>query len=127
MAIRSSVDQGACQNTTEVDCLSGVVLYVASIPVLAAVTWVLLAFAVGAWRAPTITVAGGWLSVYGLTLYSKLASNGADAPTWAAAAIGGLGFAAVALACIPGLRRTSRIAVVVGLSAVFASAWVVLP
>jgi hypothetical protein len=102
-------------------CLGNVIFFVtAGIPAAIVVTWLVLALGTDRWRAPVVTIAGGWLASIGWSLSSTLVDVGPNAPTpvWLAAVAGGAGFGAVALACVPGLRRSARICVIAGLVAV---------
>ncbi len=102
-----------CAAAAGTDCVgTALLLPVVGIPVGVLVTWAVLAWGVGAWRAPTITLAGGAVTAYGLVL-----SRAGDSP-WVAAVIGGSAFAGVAVACLPGLARPVRWAVAVLLALV---------
>jgi hypothetical protein len=104
-----------CAATAGLDCVGAALLIlVVGTPLAILVCWVVLAWGVGAWRAPTITLAGAAVTVYGYQLSRAYLT---DSP-WAAAAIGGLAFAGVAVACLPGLGRTMRWAVVLVLAAI---------
>lgn len=96
------------------------------LPVAAAVAWAALALRVGAWRAPTIVVVGGWFTALGLYLTTDVLSDRQAAPFWAAAIAGGLAFAAAGFACMPGLRRGTRIAVIVALAVTYVVTWFVV-
>jgi hypothetical protein len=92
------------------DCVgAGILIGVVGIPLAVLLTWAVLAWGVGAWRAATVTFAGAAVAVYSVRLCQTFLT---DSP-WATALIGGLGFAAVAIATLPGLSRPVRLTLVV--------------
>jgi uncharacterized membrane protein len=103
------------------ECVGELIVYgVGGMLLAIALTWIVLAFFVGAWRAPVIAYAGAAMGSYGLRLTSGYLLAGEVAGSWGAALIGGLAFGAVAGVCLPGLRRTVRfggIAVLLGVAA----------
>ena len=87
------------------DCAGAALLVlVVGIPLAFVVTCAVLAWCVGAWQAPTITLGGGAVAAYSLQFIGR---DGAES-LWIATTIGGVSFAAVAIACLPGLSRVPR-------------------
>ena len=104
-----------CAANAGADCVGAALLIlVVGAPLAVLVCWAVLAWGVGAWQAPTITLAGAAVTVYGFEL-SRAYLTGSP---WAAGVIGGLAFAGVAVACLPGLGRTMRWVVVLVLASV---------
>lgn len=98
-------------NNTE-DRLGMLFLYVViGVPLGLVASWAVLAWATNAWMAPAVTFAGS-LVAWCTQMVIQDAVHVRHAPPLVVALIWGAGFAAVAVACLPGLRRAIRIVVV---------------
>lgn len=93
------------------DSLGLLILYtVVALPLGLIASWALLAWATNAWRAPTVTFAGS-LVAWCVQMIIQEVAHVKHAPPLVVALVWGAGFAAVAVACLPDLRRGIRIPV----------------
>ncbi|GAA2853973.1 hypothetical protein Acy02nite_49830 [Actinoplanes cyaneus] len=91
------------------------------VPIALALSWLVLAFATGAWRAPVVTVLGAIVVCCLLKLVTVTITTPDPPPFWAGALLGAAGFTLVAAAFLP--RIPSWLRTVVALGTIALSLW----
>jgi len=101
--------EGRCSRSGEGDdCIGGLFLLPVALALGVAVSWAVLAWAMNAWMAPTVTLGGSAAAGYLVGVYLHVVSGPDPAPPWVMLTAWGLCYGAVGLACFPGLGRAVR-------------------